>query len=174
MSSVLVTGNLYSEKNYINAQGETIALEQALQTADTILYYVAGRWCPNSKDFTPTLIEFYNKVNASSKKLEIIYLSLDATESDFKEQSASFPWLSIPFSSNVNVRKWVQDNDITKCPAVLLVRKEDGVLTLKTCRADIINKKEACLDEWAAYNENFVFDHKSHDASKISHKSLLK
>jgi len=48
------------------------------------MFFGAG-YCPATKSFLPTLIEFYNEVNTEQKLLEIVYVSYDRTEEEFKQ-----------------------------------------------------------------------------------------
>jgi nucleoredoxin len=41
-------------------------------------------WCPPCKAFTPLLIDFYNEINMDEKQLEIIFVSHDKKEDEFK------------------------------------------------------------------------------------------
>ncbi|MFO0131921.1 MAG: thioredoxin-like domain-containing protein [bacterium] len=40
--------------------------------------YFGAHWAPPCKKFLPSLIEFYNIHNKESKKIEIIYISMDS------------------------------------------------------------------------------------------------
>ncbi|EQC40702.1 hypothetical protein SDRG_01775 [Saprolegnia diclina VS20] len=68
--------------------------------AKTLALYFAADWCPDCRDFQPTLNEFYRQVNATSHELDIVFVGSDATEADqlahFREKQG--PWLMIPFA----------------------------------------------------------------------------
>lgn len=136
------------DQTFINREGETIPAESLAQVP-LVCYYVAAKWCPSSKKFRDELEPFYNTVNQSGKKLEIVYIGVDASDTDHKEQVASFPWLSMPFNSPL-ARKFLAENSITTIPSLLLIRKEDGSVVKKDCRGDVHFKNTACADEWVA------------------------
>ena len=46
------------------------------------------------------LIDFYNKVNSISKKIEIVYVNSDEDVAQFYDSIASTPWLSVPFGDS--------------------------------------------------------------------------
>ncbi|XP_038891129.1 probable nucleoredoxin 1-2 [Benincasa hispida] len=49
-------------------------------------------------DFTPKLIEAYNKLKEKEENFEIVFISLDDEDEDlFKEAFKTMPWLSLPF-----------------------------------------------------------------------------
>jgi len=162
-----------SEK-LINHAGEILPPD-ALTHAPVVLYYVAGKWCPHCTNFNEELIQFYNTINEKEKKLEILYLSIDASESDFKAQIATFPWLAVPFDHNQAVRKFLNENEITIAPSVLLVRREDGRILKRDCRGDIHKNPTGCYNEWVnLLHEVSIDKHSNVNESKISHKSLAK
>lgn len=58
-------------------------------------------WCPDCRDFQPTLNKFYADVNQSSAALEIVFVGSDDSDSD---QNAHFSnkqgaWWAIPFAN---------------------------------------------------------------------------
>lgn len=63
------------------------------------LYYSAF-WCPSCIAFTPELVKFYEhyKKSASTECFEIVYVSSDNDEKQFKEQISSMPWIALPFA----------------------------------------------------------------------------
>ena len=73
-----------------------------------LLYFSAG-WCPPCEQFTQVLKDFYNEVNLenkiatsdgqteSAKVIEVIYVSFDNTETEFKETYAKMPWMTFRY-----------------------------------------------------------------------------
>lgn len=68
-----------------------------------ILLTPQADWCPDCRDFQPTLNKFYEQVNADSRKLEIVFVGSDATKEDqnghFEDKQG--PWWAIPFDSEL-------------------------------------------------------------------------
>ena len=48
----------------------------------------SASWCPPCKSFLSILKEFYSEVNVDSKQFEVLYVSLDRTEEEYKEHYA--------------------------------------------------------------------------------------
>lgn len=62
--------------------------------------YFSAHWCPPCRDFTPLLIEFYNKFKnsaAANSLVDIVFISSDHDEESFLEYLKQMPWLAIPY-----------------------------------------------------------------------------
>ena len=58
--------------------GETLTTKEGqkktvdiLENAGLILIYFSAHWCPPCRNFTPTLIEFYNTLKNDGKNIEL-------------------------------------------------------------------------------------------------------
>ena len=47
--------------------------------------------------FTPQLVNTYNILKKAGKKFEIIFISGDTDEEEWREYRASMPWIALPF-----------------------------------------------------------------------------
>ena len=63
------------------------------------LYFSAATW-PFSLVFTRKLKEFYNKINLDEKFMEIVYVSIDQDEEQFKKNYALMPWIALKFGDS--------------------------------------------------------------------------
>lgn len=72
------------------------------------------------------LKEFYAEVNIDSKQLEVIYVSLDKNEHDFKEHYGTMPWLAIPFNDKARAQSLRQRYRVVGIPQLVVVKSEDG------------------------------------------------
>jgi hypothetical protein len=54
--------------------------------------------CSPCKGFTPGLVEFYKK-SRDEKNFEVIFVSMDKSEEDFKKYYAEMPWLALSFEA---------------------------------------------------------------------------
>ena len=83
------------------------------------------------------LSKFYTEVNKGSKQVEIIFVSLDQDENQFKEYHDSMPFLAYPWKED---RRKVADNmGISGIPALLVLNK-DGSVASKDGRHDVSAK----------------------------------
>ena len=56
-----------------------------------ILLYFGACWSTQCKDLTPYLVLAYNQINREGKVLEVVYVSMDPTESQFRENFREMP-----------------------------------------------------------------------------------
>ena len=77
---------------------DLVDLENLLEAKDFICIYFGAHWAPPCRLFTPTLADFYTKVNAGQKLIEIIFCSIDGNEAAFERNYAEMPWTAIPFT----------------------------------------------------------------------------
>lgn len=69
-----------------------------MQAKDFITIYFGAHWAPPCRLFTPTLAEFYHKVNEDDKKIEVIFCSIDGNENAFERSYSEMPWAAIPYT----------------------------------------------------------------------------
>ena len=117
-----------------------------LNDVPAIAIYFSAHWCPPCKMFTPKLVKYYKEANASSKKLEVVFVSGDEEEEEFQDYFGEMPWLALPFdeekSSDVMAKFKV--NGI---PALVVVNKDGEVISAKG-REHV--EGGSSVDEWAA------------------------
>ncbi|XP_059638466.1 probable nucleoredoxin 3 [Cornus florida] len=70
----------------------------------TICLLFSANWCRPCKNFTPQLVQLYNKLRKSGKNIEIIFISFDRDETGFREHFKCMPWLAVPFDVNLHKR----------------------------------------------------------------------
>jgi len=62
--------------------------------------YFSAHWCPPCRGFTPELAKFYEQMKKKvGDKLEIVFISSDRGEDEWKSYFAEMPWLALPFSA---------------------------------------------------------------------------
>jgi len=88
----------------VGAGGKQFTLKEAMNGKKALGLYFSAHWCPPCRGFTPKLAEWY-KNDLAAKGLEIIFISWDRDESQYKEYCAEMPWLSIDFNDKTTVKK---------------------------------------------------------------------
>ena len=86
--------------NFINKDGNSIALESVKGEGKIIAVYFSAHWCPPCRNFTPKLAKFYNNVKQSQQgsRFELIFVSSDNTDKEFSEYLAEMPWYALPYA----------------------------------------------------------------------------
>lgn len=77
--------------------GTIIDRSQLLEVPLVGLYFSA-LWCPPCQGFHPIMDNFYKKANNESKKIEMVFCSLDEDEEDFKEYLKKLPFPAIDYN----------------------------------------------------------------------------
>jgi len=68
------------------------------QEPDIIALYFGADWCAPCHAFTPQLREVYTALRNTGANTEVVYVSLDTTESDMRRymRQSAMPWPAIP------------------------------------------------------------------------------
>lgn len=128
----------------IMGKGGEVATSTFTSAPVTMLYFSA-HWCPPCRSFTPKLAQFYEQVNQTGKKLEIVYVSMDRTESDFNDYYGGMPWLAIPYDGQ---REAVSSRyGVNSIPTLALIKK-DGTVIEQNCRGAVEGTGPSVYDEW--------------------------
>jgi nucleoredoxin len=77
------------------SEGETVDVDDIKGEGKYIGLYFSAHWCPPCRSFTPALAKAY-KESLKAKSLEIIFVSSDKSQAEFKEYYDTMPWLAIP------------------------------------------------------------------------------
>lgn len=93
--------------------------------------YFSANWCKPCQEFTPKLVEAYEKVRAQGKDLEVVFVSMDETEEKFKEYFAKMPWLSLPYEDKTARSLLMTELEVKGLPTLVLLDEEREVITSK-------------------------------------------
>lgn len=91
--------------------------------------YFSAHWCPPCRQFTPKLVDFYNKrKELGHDDFEIIFASSDKDKGQFDEYFGEMPWLALPFQ---DARKEALSNrfDVEGIPFFVILDPERNVIT---------------------------------------------
>jgi nucleoredoxin len=99
------------------------------------LLFSAGS-CPPCKFFLSMLKDFYSDVNIDMKALEILFISLDKTEEEFKEHYATMPWLALPYRDE-RIAKLKEKFKVVGIPILVVVDSVTGFPITTRGRKDI-------------------------------------
>lgn len=78
-------------------------------------------------DFTPQLVEVYEKLKAKGENFEVVVIPLDDDEESFKEGFESVPWLSLPFKDKI-CEKLVRYFELSALPTLVIIGPDGKTL----------------------------------------------
>merc|ERR1712159_365782 len=96
--------------------------------------------------FTPVLAEKCKKWNEKEKNIEVIFVSCDQEESDFKEYYGTMPWLALPFQDQ-RIEKLEQKFKVNSIPRLVIVGKDEKILQEKGVW-DVLTEEEKAIESW--------------------------
>ncbi|KNA23565.1 hypothetical protein SOVF_023710 isoform B [Spinacia oleracea] len=94
---------------------------------DTVgLYFSLSSYRP-CINFTPVLVDVYEKLKKKGQKFEIVLISLDDDEELFRQGFSSMPWYSLPFKDK-NCVKLARYFDISMLPTLVILGPDGKTL----------------------------------------------
>lgn len=108
--------------------------------------FVTGSWCPPCKEFEKTLLEFYKEINTTLKIFEIVHMSSEKNEKEFKENIEHIPWPIIRFNNQI-IHHLASELKVENIPLLFIISKNGDVLTDEG-RKDIVDDKTTAFDKW--------------------------
>ena len=119
----------------------TINLETFMkQGQDFVGLYFGAHWAPPCRLFTPSLAEFYSKINSGSelqtKKIEIVFCSLDGNEAAFERNYGEMPFCAVPYSDEQRIQNLKHRYGINGIPTLVVLDKKGEIISFEG-RVDI-------------------------------------
>uniref|UniRef100_A0A803PFL1 protein-disulfide reductase n=1 Tax=Cannabis sativa TaxID=3483 RepID=A0A803PFL1_CANSA len=128
LSSILVS----SSRNYLlskdgkqvpasELEGKTVGL-LFLSSQEPCVEFVEPRaeFSKPCVEFTNTLVEIYNKLKNKGEKFEVVLISLNFEEEEFKKGLEIIPWLALPYKDSTTV-KLACYFDVTTLPTLVII-----------------------------------------------------
>uniref|UniRef100_A0A7S4LGY3 Thioredoxin domain-containing protein n=1 Tax=Eutreptiella gymnastica TaxID=73025 RepID=A0A7S4LGY3_9EUGL len=78
----------------------TLNTANILHSAKYVGIYFSAHWCSPCRAFTPKLASSYNE-HLKNDGIEIVFVSEDKTEAEFKDYFKEMPWKAVPYDSSV-------------------------------------------------------------------------
>ena len=110
---------ILSTNQMINREGSTFSPSQHLH-GKYVLVYFSAHWCPPCRAFTPKLSAIYESLKAAGKEVEVVFISSDRAESEFKEYLGIMPWLAVPFEDSATRTKLGAELGVSGIPSLVL------------------------------------------------------
>jgi thiol-disulfide isomerase/thioredoxin len=110
-----------------------------LKDVPLFLLYFGACWSVPCKDLTPYLVLAYNAINRDGKVLEIIYVSQDPTEHQFRESFREMPWLGINRRHSDIIEELRNLYRVDSVPQLVLVDSK-GLALKRDCMNDVVQQ----------------------------------
>merc|ERR1712178_148239 len=95
----------------LDKSGNTVSA-RSLSDKKYVLLYFSAHWCPPCRGFTPVLVEWYKEAKAAGHDVEVIFVSSDQNEDQWKNYWNSMPWLSVKYG-DPTVQSIKQNNSVS-------------------------------------------------------------
>jgi len=109
-------------------------------------FYFSAHWCPPCRGFTPQLAQWYTK-DLKSKGLEVVFVSSDKDEEQFKDYFKEMPWLALDFEDRKRKAQLSGMFGVRGIPALVIVDKDGSVIT-KEGRGAVSGDPEGAKFPW--------------------------
>ena len=93
--------------------------------------YFSAHWCPPCRGFTPELVKKYEAIKAAGKDFEMVFVSSDRSDNDFKEYFGEMPWLALPYADRAMKAELSKCFGVEGIPSLVLLDKDFSVITKK-------------------------------------------
>jgi len=105
-----------------------VSIQDAVQGKKAIVLYFSAHWCPPCRGFTPKFAEWYTK-DLKAKGLEVIFVSSDKDEGQFKEYFAEMPWLALDFADRAGKEKLSNAFGVSGIPSLTILDADLKTIT---------------------------------------------
>ncbi len=117
-------------ENELLKQDHIITTNNIILNKKIIALYFSGNYCPPCKKFTPILKDVYLKIKEKNNNFEIIFISSDKSESEFKEYYNSMPWLALPYEKRHIKTKLCNLFGIKTIPRLIILDNNNEIIDL--------------------------------------------
>merc|ERR1712139_571414 len=91
-------------------------------------FYFSAHWCPPCRGFTPQLAQWYTK-DLKMKGLEVVFVSSDKDQDQFKDYFKDMPWLALDFEDRKRKTQLSNMFGVRGIPALVIIDKDGSVIT---------------------------------------------
>eukprot|EP01105_Mastigella_eilhardi_P025641 TRINITY_DN7038_c0_g1_i1.p1 TRINITY_DN7038_c0_g1~~TRINITY_DN7038_c0_g1_i1.p1 ORF type:complete len:475 (-),score=139.69 TRINITY_DN7038_c0_g1_i1:84-1508(-) len=131
---------------FVNKAGEQKDFDAVCKGRVCVGLYFSAHWCGPCRGFTPKLATFYEAHHAA-KNFEMIFVSSDNSEEDFKTYLGEMPWCAIPYENRDMARTLGETFEVEGIPTLVLLDADGNVVT-KDARGNVSEDPEAIDFPW--------------------------
>jgi len=130
----------------IDGKGAELPCAATLEDKHVALYFSA-HWCPLCKRFTPELAKTYKAIKAARDDFELVFVSGDRDEAQFREYRATMPWLALPFDEK-RYQALSSHFEVEGIPTLVLLSPTGKVMTTKGREAVLADPEGKDFPNW--------------------------
>lgn len=155
---------------FINNDGEAVALSKLQGEGKLIAIYFSAHWCPPCRSFTPVWAKTYKALKAAGKPVECVFVSSDRSAADFQSYFSEMPWLAVPHGDKRGAAL-MQRFNVQGIPSLVLINGVTGeVITTDGRRCVMADPKGAGMPFPASPREQASFIKETLDAKPSKRK----
>ena len=110
------------------------------------MLYFSAHWCPPCRKFTPALIKTYQTLVAT-KKVELVFCSLDNDRKDWEEYTDDMPWLCMPFEAEQS-QELAEKYDADGIPHLVIIDGGNGQVITTEGTEEVTSDPEGINFPW--------------------------
>ena len=107
--------------------------------------YFSNKTYAAARRFDRILNDFYKEINNSEKRLEVIFISGDVSETEFNEHFQGMQWVAVPFN---DPRRLQLLGNNQKYPELKIVHSLSGEFVNSDGHRNIEDKGISAFEDW--------------------------
>lgn len=110
--------------------------------------FFSADWCPPCKHMLQPLKNFYTDVNLEERTLELILISSDRSQEEWKRHHSTMPWMTIPWDDPRN-NQLRGKFEVQGVPALVILDAVTGFTVTATARKDLGRDVAEVYETWS-------------------------
>jgi nucleoredoxin len=103
--------------------------------------YFSAHWCPPCRSFTPVFSKWYQEKKKKGEHFEVVFVSSDRDDAEFKSYYNEMPWLALPFDRRDRKNNVASKFNVSGIPK-LVILNPDGTIKTEDGRSVVTGGKE--------------------------------
>ena len=109
--------------------------------------FFSADWCPPCKTMLQPLKNFYTDVNLQTRTFEIVLVSSDRSQEEWKRHHSTMPWMSLPFD-DPKAHELREKFEIYGVPALIILEARTGFTVTTNARKDLKKNVTEVYESW--------------------------
>lgn len=118
-----------------------------IQRNQILLLYFTASWCPASQRFNEVLFKVYHDINLQRKSLEVIVVSKERTEADYRRYTAPMNCILVPYDPD-RIQDLFRRYQVKETPVLILLKRDDGSILTRDARTHIETEGPRAVERW--------------------------